>query len=204
VKRNELLGKAKAISKIRHEKSKGLEKDIINVLNEVGFENAGFKVNISSSASVNDLSADGIDDVEFLIKVNKGDEFSSLRKTASGGEISRIMLAIKSVLSDADRTSVLVFDEIDAGISGRIAQKAGKVMKKLSTSHQIIAITHLAQIAALADEHLLVEKESEGPVTITKIRSLDKNEKVIEVAKLLSGEKVTDASIKSAKELINS
>jgi DNA repair protein RecN (Recombination protein N) len=114
------------------------------------------------------------------------------------------MLAIKTVLSEADKTGILVFDEIDAGISGRVAQKVGKVMKKLSSGHQIIAITHLAQIAALADEHMLVEKDVEGPVTITKIRSLDKNEKVIEVAKLLSGEKVTDASIKSAKELMKS
>jgi DNA repair protein RecN (Recombination protein N) len=108
----------------------------------------------------------------------------------------------KTVLSEADKTGVLVFDEIDQGISGRVAQKVGRVMKRLSENHQIIAITHLAQIAALAKDHLLVEKESEGAVTMTKIRKLDKNEKVIEVAKLLSGEKVTDASIKSAKELM--
>ncbi len=203
-KENDLLTKAKEISKIRKENSKKLESEIIKVLNEVGFENAGFKVDINSFSKAQDLTNRGIDEVEFLIKVNKGDEFSSLRKTASGGEISRIMLAIKTVLSDADKTGVLVFDEIDAGISGRIAQKVGRVMKKLSSSHQIIAITHLAQIAALAEDHFLVEKEIEGDTTLTKIRKLDKKEKVIEVAKLLSGEKVTDASIKSAKELIES
>jgi DNA repair protein RecN (Recombination protein N) len=98
----------------------------------------------------------------------------------------------------------LIFDEIDTGISGRIAQKAGKVIKKLSEYHQVISITHLAQIAALADQHFLVEKETEGNSTLAKIRRLDKNEKVIEVARLLSGEKVTDASIKSAKELMGS
>jgi DNA repair protein RecN (Recombination protein N) len=179
------------------------------VLNELGFENAEFKVSLSAGEqgkkpTKQDLKENGIDDVEFTVKINKGDEFSSLRKTASGGEISRVMLAVKSVLADADKTDILVFDEIDAGISGRIAQKAGRVMKKLSEYHQVIAITHLAQIAALADEHLLVEKETEGESTVTKIRPLDKNEKVIEVAKLLSGEKVTDASIKSAKELMTS
>lgn len=203
-KENSLLAKAREISKIRREKSKTLDADIINVLKEVGFENASFRTEINFLEKAQQLNKNGLDDVEFLIKVNKGDEFSSLRKTASGGEVSRIMLAIKTALSEADQTGVLVFDEIDIGISGRIAQKVGKVMKKLSLGHQIIAITHLAQIAALADEHLLVEKETEGTSTITKIRSLDKNEKVIEVAKLLSGEKVTDASIKSAKELIES
>ena len=199
-----LLKKAKELSKIRKEKSRLLEDEVVKVLKEVGFENGEFKVNIQSPSKSEELGKNGIDDIEFLVKINKGDEFSSLRKTASGGEVSRIMLALKSVLADADKVDILVFDEIDIGISGRIAQKVGRVMKKLSEHHQIIAITHLAQIAALADEHLLVEKEIEGETTITKIRKLDKNEKVIEVAKLLSGEKVTDASIKSAKELMES
>jgi DNA repair protein RecN (Recombination protein N) len=202
-KRNELFTRAKEISKIRKEKSKTLEQEIENILKDIGLENTEFCVNIQSSGSAQDLGPSGADDVEFMIKVNKGDEFTSLRKTASGGEVSRIMLAIKTVLSESDKTGVLVFDEIDTGISGRIATKVGNVMKRLSSSHQIIAITHLAQIAALGDEHLLVEKEEEGQTTITKIRKLDKNEKVIEIAKLLSGEKITDASIKSAKELID-
>lgn len=201
-KRGELFTKAKEISKIRKDKSKTLEQETEKVLKEIGLENAEFKVGIESNGTAQDPGNKGIDDVEFMIKVNKGDEFTSLRKTASGGEVSRIMLAIKAVLSEADKTGVLVFDEIDTGISGRIATKVGNVMRRLSASHQIIAITHLAQIAALGDEHLLVEKEAEGESTITKIRKLDKNEKVIEIAKLLSGEKVTDASIKSAKELI--
>jgi len=203
-----LFKKAGEISKIRKEKAKTLEDGIGKVLNEVGFEFAEFKVDLAQPAGKkptrDDLRKSGIDDVEFMVKINKGDEFSSLRKTASGGEVSRVMLAVKTVLADADKTGILVFDEIDAGISGRIAQKAGKVMKKLSEYHQVIAITHLAQIAALANEHLLVEKEPEGESTITKIRLLEKNEKVIEIAKLLSGEKVTDATIKSAKELMTS
>lgn len=208
-----LLKKAKEISKIRKEKSPLLEKEVAAILNEVGFENAGFKVALTPNPSPEgrgeksekiSLTERGIDEVEFMVKVNKGDEFTPLRKTASGGEVSRVMLAVKSVLADADKVSTLVFDEIDTGISGRIAQKAGKVMKNLSSHRQVIAITHLAQIAALGDEHFLVEKETEGDSAITKIRQLNKNEKVIEVAKLLSGEKVTDASIKSAKELIRS
>jgi DNA repair protein RecN (Recombination protein N) len=215
--KSKLFKEADVISKTRKESSQALEKEVIKVLKEVGFENAEFKTDFSarieekeSNFSIKQksshvlLSGNGIDDIEFLVRINKGDEFSSLRKTASGGEISRIMLALKTVLADADKTDVLIFDEIDIGISGRIAQKAGRVLKKLSGYHQIIAITHLAQIAALADEHFLVEKESVNNSTVTKIRNLDKNEKVIEVAKLLSGEKVTDASIKSAKELMSS
>jgi len=215
--KDNLFKKAQNLSKIRKENAKKLEDEITSVLKEVGFDNAEFKIDFnhktekeSSNLTVKSksenikLSSTGIDDIEFIVKINKGDEFYSLRKTASGGEVSRIMLAVKTVLADADNVSTLVFDEIDTGISGRVAQKAGRVMKKLSEYHQVISITHLAQIAALADEHFLVEKESEGESTFTKIRKLDKNEKVIEVAKLLSGEKVTDASIKSAKELITS
>jgi DNA repair protein RecN (Recombination protein N) len=211
--KQELLKKAKDISKIRKDKSKQLEDEVVSILKEVGFENAEFKVSLTpgpapiergEDLTTGSLKPTGIDDVEFMVKINKGDEFSSLRKTASGGEVSRIMLAVKTVLAEADKVDILVFDEIDTGISGRIAQKVGRVMKNLSAFRQVIAITHLAQIAALADEHLLVEKETEGESTAAKIRPLNKSEKVIEVAKLLSGEKVTDASIKSAKELIES
>lgn len=218
-----LFKEAVTISKIRKDKAKLLETDVVKIFKDVGLENAEFKTetspltplqrrgeeksnstNVKTKTGFVRLSENGIDDVEFLVKVNKGDEFSSLRKTASGGEVSRIMLALKTVLADADKTDVLIFDEIDTGISGKIAQKAGRVLKKLSEYHQVISITHLAQIAALAEEHFLVEKETEKDITVTKIKKLDKSEKVIEIAKLLSGEKVTDSSIKSAKELISS
>ncbi len=215
--REGLFEEASSVSAIRKTKAKQLENEVVRILKEVGFEFAEFRTGFEtifeekqSNFSVRQkgrfikLGESGIDDVEFKVKVNKGDEFSSLRKTASGGEISRIMLALKTVLADADKTDVLIFDEIDIGISGKIAQKVGRVLKKLSGYHQVIAITHLAQIAALAEEHFLVEKETDQEKTVTKIRKLDKNEKVIEVAKLLSGEKVTDSSIKSAKELIGS
>lgn len=215
--KEKIFKEASAISKTRREKSKQLEKEIVSVLEEVGLENAEFRINfeLKTNESPNNftiknksqnicMTADGTDDVEFLVKINKGDEFSSLRKTASGGEISRIMLALKTVLADADKTDVLVFDEIDIGISGGIAQKTGKVLKKLSAYHQVISITHLAQIAALANEHFLVEKETGDKTTETRIKKLGKNEKVMEIARLLSGEKLTDAAVKSAKELMSS
>jgi len=205
------------ISEERKQKAKQLEKEVVKYFREVGLENSEFKIDFKRTLSESEtdftvkkknenikLTSRGIDDVEFLVLINKGDEFTPLRKTASGGEVSRIMLAIKTVLAGADRVSTLIFDEIDTGISGRIAQKAGRVIKKLSESHQVIAVTHLAQIAALADEHFTVEKETDSTTTFTKIRKLNKQEKVVEIAKLLSGEKITDASIKSAKQLIES
>jgi len=215
--KNNLYKRACIISKLRKENAKKIETEVIKVFKEIGFENAEFKVNFDFKADNAEnnytikaksqnirLMAKGIDDIEFMVKINKGDEFSSLRKTASGGEISRIMLAVKNVLADADNVDVLIFDEIDTGISGRIAQKVGRVLKKLSEYHQVISITHLAQIAALAEQHFVVSKDDEGDKTYTKIKKLDKNERIMEVAKLLSGEKITDASIKSAKELISS
>lgn len=194
-----------------------LEKGVETYFREVGLENAEFKINFNKSLLDTEtdytvkskkenvkLNTTGFDDIEFLVLINKGDEYTPLCKTASGGEVSRIMLAVKTVLAGADHVGTLIFDEIDTGISGRIAQKAGKVIKKLSDSHQVIAVTHLAQIAAQADEHFTVEKETDGSTTFTKIRKLNKQEKVTEIAKLLSGEKVTEATIRSAKQLIES
>jgi len=198
VLQKELVQNASALSKIRYDKSKVLESEIQKVLVQLGLEHAEFKVLLSRQQ----LGSFGVDDVEFLVKINKGDDFMPLRKTASGGEVSRIMLAIKSVLAESDRTRTLVFDEIDTGISGRIARKAGLLLRKLSASHQVIAITHLPQIAALADEHFLVEKETGDDATIARIKKMLHSEKVLEVARLLSGEKVTDAAIKSARELM--
>ena len=214
--KEKLFKEASSVSKTRKEKSQLLEKEILKVLKEVGLDNAEFKISfelktgetqnnftVKNKSQYVKMTGDGIDGVEFLVKINKGDEFTSLRKTASGGEISRIMLALKTVLADADKTDALVFDEIDIGISGGIAQKTGKVLKKLSEFHQVVSITHLAQIAALADEHFLVEKETGNKTTETRIKKLNKNEKVMEIARLLSGEKLTDAAVKSAKELMS-
>ena len=125
-----------------------------------------------------------------------------LAKTASGGEISRIMLALKSILAKNDKLPLLIFDEIDTGVSGRIAQKVGQSLKNLASFHQIISITHLPQIAGLADQHFAVEKTLNDDRVVSSIKKLSKDERIREVAKLMSGEKITEASLKGAKELM--
>jgi len=216
VMKSELFSLAEKISDKRIKRAKDLEKEINKLLKEVGLESAEFKVDIKKNISDSEneftvkkgkenyeLSQNGINNIEFLIRTNKGMELSPLRKSASGGEISRIMLAIKTVLSENDNIGILVFDEIDAGISGRIAQKVGNTLKKLAVSHQIICITHLPQIAANSDRHFNVSKSDDNNETKAYINILDDNEKINEVAKLLSGEKITESTINSAKELIS-
>ena len=144
----------------------------------------------------------GFDKVEFFISTNKGEVPKPLVKVASGGEVSRIMLALKTVLSAGDKIPLMIFDEIDSGISGRIAQKVGKAMKALAGKHQIIAITHLGQIAAFAYTHYLVEKSSVSDVTSSVLRTLSKSEHEEEIARLISGAKVTDHSLEAARSLL--
>lgn len=206
---------AKSISDLRQKKAKELEKEINSLFKEIGLESSEFKVEIKSiNGNENDLYSvkkgkeylklgkNGYDEIEFLIKTNKGSDFAPLRKSASGGEVSRIMLAIKTALSENSNIPVMIFDEIDSGISGRIAQKVGKILKKLSLTHQIICITHLPQIAAMSTKHFHVNKTELNGLTTAIIKSLSLEEKINEVAKLLSGEKITESSKKSALELI--
>lgn len=211
-----VFGKALILSQKRKKSAIELTKSVNNYLKEAGLENASFKVNVKIKFSelennftvkennkfIN-FNINGIDDVEFLIITNKGEEFQPLKKIASGGEVSRVMLAIKASLTGRDNIPVLVFDEIDTGISGRIAGKVGKLIKELSKTHQIISITHLPQIASQSDNHLSVNKTEKNGETIANIKTLNEEEKILEIAKLLSGEKVTQISIQSAKELIN-
>ncbi len=210
----EVMDLAGKLSKVRKKAAKDLEKGINSVLSETGLESAEFKVEIEAikelissefagGGNVLRPRTDGTDDIEFLVKINKGADFSPLRKSASGGEVSRIMLAIKTVLSGKDDVGILVFDEIDAGISGRIAQKVGKLMKNLSKSRQIICITHLPQIAAMSDTHFRVSKKDVAGGTIADIEILSESEKITEVAKLISGENITESASRSAKELIS-
>ena len=142
--------------------------------------------------------------LNFYISTNKGEPLKPLASVASGGEISRVMLAIKSIVAEFENMPILVFDEIDTGISGKVGRKTGLVMKNLSKHHQILAITHLAQIASLGNSNILIKKVIDKDTTYIKSHLLNDEEKIIEVAKLLSGEDVTDYSIQSAKELINS
>ncbi|MDQ3020621.1 MAG: DNA repair protein RecN [Bacteroidota bacterium] len=206
---------AREIFELRKKKSKELEKNINSLLTEVGLEGAEFKVNIKNNSGNEDdlfsyknqkeylrMGSNGFNEIEFLIRTNKGSDFSPLKKSVSGGEISRIMLAIKTVLSEKDNIGILVFDEIDAGISGRIAQKVGKILKELSKTHQIICITHLPQIAAMSKRHFHVSKKVLNNETVADIKNLSDQEKTTEVAKLISGEQITESATKSALELI--
>jgi DNA repair protein RecN (Recombination protein N) len=149
-----------------------------------------------------DASPNGIDCVEFYLSTNIGEDPRPLTKVASGGEVSRIMLALKMVLAKSDRLPLLVFDEIDVGVSGKIAQVVGQSLHKLSQFHQVIAITHLPQIAGLADSHFMVQKSESGKRAKTCIHKLNDDERVREVASLLSGEEITDSGLESARELM--
>jgi DNA repair protein RecN (Recombination protein N) len=144
----------------------------------------------------------GIDDVEFYLSTNVGEEARPLARVASGGEVSRVMLALKTILAKSERLPLLVFDEIDVGVSGRIAQAVGRSMKSLSRFHQVIAITHLPQIAGLADVHFAVEKIEDGRRARTRLRKLQLEERVEEVARLMSGAEVTEAGLAGARELM--
>ncbi len=218
--KEKLIDSAKRLSEERKTAVREIELKVNTYLKEVGLETALFKAGIRDyeKAELFDdngyynykngtkniyISANGIDDVEFLIVTNKGGEYAPLRKSASGGEISRIMLAIKASLSEKDNVPILVFDEIDAGISGRIAGKVGKLLKELASTHQIISITHLPQIAAMSNNHFYVSKKDSEKETIADIKKLSEEEKITEVARLLSSEKVTASSLKTAKELIS-
>lgn len=149
-----------------------------------------------------EASPKGIDFVEFHISANLGEELKPLAKVASGGEVSRIMLALKSILAKSERLPLLIFDEIDVGVSGRIATAVGKSIKSLSQFHQVIAITHLPQIAGMADTHFVVEKVEREKRTRTRLRKLELEERVEEVAKLMSGAQITDAGMRGARELM--
>lgn len=215
---------AEKLSAKRQTVAKKLDKEILIELENLGIQNAKFVTQFSQTeVNTGDDNGDsgfvpireknvvvhsqGCDDVEFFISTNLGEEVKSLVKTASGGEVSRIMLALKSILAKSDKLPVLIFDEIDTGVSGRVAQAVGLSLKNLSKVHQIIAITHLPQIASLADEHFVVEKFENGKPrgggrATTSIRKLSTEERVREVAKLMSGAEVTQAGLVGAKELM--
>jgi DNA repair protein RecN (Recombination protein N) len=208
--------KAKELSQKRKTASKKIEKEIKEALKYLGITDGQFQVKIQNeiagAGSESFISSDGknytannsgFDEVEFFISTNLGEELKPLVKVASGGEISRVMLALKSILAKSDRLPILIFDEIDTGVSGRIAQKVGQALKDLALVAQIIAITHLPQIAALADIHFAVEKKKIAERIVSSIRKLDGDKQVEEVAKLMSGEIITDASLSSARELMN-
>jgi len=196
---------AKSISQKRIQVSKKVKTGIESSLKELGIAQPEFRTEILSEGADGKqlkFSSTGIDKVEFFISTNPGEDPKPLAKVASGGEVSRIMLSLKSILAKSDKLPLLIFDEIDVGVSGKIAQKVGNTLKDLSEYHQIITITHLPQIASLADSHYSIEKISKKDRVISSIKKLDEKEQVNEVAKLISGEKITDKSISTAQELI--
>lgn len=196
-KEMQLNEEAFKISIMRKEAAERLEAEIISALKELALEKAEFRVAVRECP----VSSAGIDNIEFLFSANKGEPPKSLSKTASGGELSRIMLALKETFAEVDKIPVLIFDEVDAGIGGRTAESVGISLKKLSKKHQVLCITHLPQIAAMADHHIVIEKaEKKGGVSVKVIEPSQK-EREQEIARMLSG-KVTDISVKHARELI--
>jgi DNA repair protein RecN (Recombination protein N) len=189
------------ISDKRKKVAEVLEKSLLQELNDLNMKNIRFKVNITRKTK---FSIDGIDDVEFLIATNAGSDLNSVQKVVSGGEASRIMLAFKKISSDIDSTQTLVFDEIDSGISGKTAQMAGIKMNYISEKHQIICVTHSPQIASISKNHFLIEKKVIKGTTYSKVQKLDRENKTYEIARLLSGMKITEKSLNNASELIDS
>jgi DNA repair protein RecN (Recombination protein N) len=210
--RTELSTTALALSGMRQRAAVLLEREIVGMLQKLSIPNGAFRVDITrEEAAEGDITHEGrryrafdngFDRVEFMISTNLGEAPKPLAKVASGGEISRVMLAMKSALAKAAHLPILVFDEIDTGISGKAAQAVGFSLKQLSRLHQIIAITHLPQIAAMADLHLSVSKRVEGERTVTGVVPLASSERVEEVARLISGQTISPASLQLAGELI--
>ena len=194
-----MLEKAEQIHDIRLEKISELEKSINEKIVELNIKNGKFKVNLTKKDKIDKT---GFDEIDFLIRTNKGENLSSLTKTASGGEISRIMLAFKEVFASFDDIGTMIFDEIDTGISGRTAQIVGEKILDLSQSRQIIAISHLPQIASLANNHILISKEDRGKFTISSSKNIRDKERTYEIARLIGGVDITETTIKSAKEIL--
>lgn len=186
------------VSGIRQKEAVRLTKKIKAALIDLNFLDVQFELQLTRKK---EYTVSGYDEAEFLISTNPGEPLRSLTKVASGGELSRIMLAIKAVLADCDEIGTLIFDEIDTGISGRTAQMVSEKMNVISKDHQIICITHLPQIAAMADAHFLIQKQAKKNHTETTIRKLSAEESVDELGRMLGGVKITDTVLKSAKEM---
>ena len=198
-KKEEYFRDCQKLSKMRKSIAEKLESTIDNQLKDLNMGNARFKVEFSERAVI---SPRGTDDAEFMMTTNPGENFKPLSKIASGGEISRIMLALKSVFSTVDNISVLIFDEIDTGISGETVRKVAEKLKELSKTVQVICVTHSPQIAAKGNQQFFIKKEIENNLTETKVRELNTEERIREIARIISGDNITEASINHAKEIM--
>ncbi|MCM1299902.1 MAG: DNA repair protein RecN, partial [[Eubacterium] siraeum] len=196
---DEVKEKAQKISEKRKKSADELVKKITEELTFLDMPNVKFVFDFSRDK----ISITGMDQVEMLISVNKGEEPKQMNKIASGGELSRIMLAVKNVLASADNVPTMIFDEIDTGISGRAAHKVGIKLSEIAQKRQVLCVTHLAQIAAMGDAHFLIEKQSDEKRTYTKVRCLDHEERKREIARIISGDSDSEITLKSAEELLS-
>jgi len=184
-----------------------IEKQVIEALAEMGMANSTLKIELSllpPKGGDSHLGPDGSDQVRFLFSANKGHALAEMSKVASGGELSRLMLSIKSLIARYTALPTIIFDEIDTGISGEVANKVGQIMERLAGNLQVISITHLPQIASKGQSHYFVYKDNETATTYTRIRQLDKQERVVEIAKMLSGDKPGESAMQNARELLKS
>jgi DNA repair protein RecN (Recombination protein N) len=195
-----LDGFAKELSGNRKKVIPEIEKQVLQSLAEMGMENAALKIELGSDET---LAVNGIDKVRFLFTANKGHVLSEMSKVASGGELSRLMLSIKSLIAQNTALPTIIFDEIDAGVSGEVANKVGQIMERLSQNLQVITITHLPQIASKGQSHYFVYKDDEGATTYTRIKQLDSQERIMEIAKMLSGDKPGESALQNARELLS-
>lgn len=195
---NKVTKQAEILSIKRRKANVSLRKRILELLSWLGMEKAEFDIEITDK----DLEEDGKDEVEFYISTNPGEELKPLRRIASGGEISRITLCLKTILSDVDKISTIIFDEVDTGIGGRIAEAVGELLAMVSKGHQVICITHLPQITVFADNHILVKKEIKGKQTYTDIVKLDDDMRKLEIARMLGGKEITKKTVEHAAEFL--
>ncbi|MBR3602199.1 MAG: DNA repair protein RecN [Lachnospiraceae bacterium] len=198
-KYDQVIELCKELSDCRKENAVQLQEKLKNALLDLNFLSVEFEIPVIVDEQT--ISSDGYDDVDFIISLNPGETMKSISKVASGGELSRIMLALKSVMADKEDIGTLIFDEIDAGISGKTAWKVSEKMAVLGKEHQLICVTHLPQIAAMADAHFMIEKSAKEGRSVTEIFELQEQQILEEIARLLSGSEVTEAVISNAKEL---
>lgn len=194
---NQLIYYAKKISILRKNKALELEKEVKYILNQMYLQQVQFKFDFQ----INDFNDNGIDNVKIIVSTNSGQPLQPLQKIASGGELSRIMLAIKAVSQNSKDGGTIIFDEADTGVSGKVAESIGHVIKKISKKQQVICITHLAQVACFANNHLFIEKEQMDNTSKVHVRLLNEKESVYELAKMISGKEITQQSIDHAKKL---
>ncbi len=194
-----VLQQATELSARRTKAAPGFEKSVARLLGEVGMPDARLKVEITTASEPGPA---GLDQIQFLFASNKGSRFDELRQVASGGELSRLMLCIKSLVASHKALPTLIFDEIDTGVSGETGRRIGVIMEDLAQGHQVIAITHLPQIAACGQRHLFVYKDNKGKQTITRLRALEGEERVEGIARMISGDSVSEAARANARELL--